>query len=121
MSGLLANIGGGDMRRKAIALAAAALIGLAAVASPSKVEARSSGWWIPGAIVGGLAIGAIMSGAYGPYYDEPCCYYYPRPYYYYYGPRYHYYRPYYYRPHRYYRYHPRYRYHRRHHHYRHHH
>lgn len=77
-------------------IAAAAIAIIASV--PTKAEAHSHGWWIPGAIVGGLALGAIATGGYygpGPYY--------------YGGPRY-YYRPYgYYRPHRYYR---TYRYHR---------
>ncbi len=78
------------MKRKLIAVASAAMIGLtAAVATPSKVEAHSCGWWIPGAIVGGLALGAIASGAYRPYYGygyDPYYYgggpyYYGRPYY----------------------------------------
>jgi hypothetical protein len=124
----------GTMRRKAIGLLVAALVGFTAIAAPKKAEAHN-GWWIPGAIFGGLAAGAIVSGAYWPgYYNDPCCYYYPRRAYYYYAPRYDfapryypyyrpyqaYYRPYhaYYRPyraqwrHRYYRYYPRYRYYR---------
>ena len=74
------------MRRKAIAVAAAALIGFTAIAAPTKAEARN-GWWIPGAILGGLAVGAIVSNAYSwpGYYYNPCCYYYPRRAYYYYG------------------------------------
>lgn len=115
------------MRRKAIALLVAALVGVTAIAAPKKAEAHN-GWWIPGAIFSGLAVGAIVSGAYWPgYYYDPCCYYYPRRAYYYYAPRYDYapryypyYRPYhaYYRPyrahwrHRYYRYYPRHRYYR---------
>jgi hypothetical protein len=99
-----------NMKKELIAVATAVTIGVMAVAMPTKVEARS-GWWIPGAIIGGLALGAIVSSAYGPYY------YGPGPYYYYYGPGPYYYSPrYYYRPYRYY---PRtYRYrHRRHYHY----
>lgn len=117
------------MRRKSIAFAAAAMIGLAAITVPNKAEAYGRGWWIPGAVIGGLAAGAIISGAYGYSYYNPCCYYYPRPvYYYYYGPEY-YYTPYYYRPYRhywrprdygYYRSYPRYRYYRHRHYYRHH-
>jgi hypothetical protein len=114
------------MKRKLAALAAAAAIGVTALAIPGKAEAHSS-WWIPGAIAGGFAAGAIVSGAYGPYYYavpytyEPAPYYYYVPQPYYYGTGYccrtyydygNYYRPYYgygnyYRP---YRYHPRYRY-----------
>ena len=48
------------MNSKLIALASAA-IALTAVAIPNQVEARwrgGGGWWIPGAIVGGLALGA---------------------------------------------------------------
>ncbi len=95
------------MKRKLIAVASAATIVLtAAVATPSKVEAHSSGWWIPGAIVGGLALGAIASGAYRPYYygyEDPY-YYGGGPYYYGGGPHY-YGRPYYrhYHHHGYYR------------------
>lgn len=93
------------MRKKIMTISAAALIGLITIAAPNKAEAYSRGWWIPGAILGGLAIGTIISGAYGPYYygPGPYYYYYPRPYYY--APRY------YYRPYRYYRYRP-YRYYR---------
>lgn len=92
------------MKKTLMAIAAAATICGSTIATPTKVEAGSNGWWIPGAIIGGLAVGAIASGAYGPYY-----YYGPRPYYYYgpgpyyYGPGPYYYGPrYYYRPYRYY-------------------
>ncbi len=93
------------MKRKHIAVATAVMIGLtAAVATPNKVEAHSSGWWIPGAIGGGLALGAIASGAYRPYYG-----YGYDPYYYGGGP-YYYGQPYYrhYRHHGYYRHYRRY-------------
>jgi hypothetical protein len=58
------------MKLRLIALASAAMIGLTAVAIPNEAEARwrRGGWWIPGAVVGGLALGAIASGAYRPYY-----------------------------------------------------
>jgi hypothetical protein len=62
-----------DMNSKLIALASAATIALTAVAMPNQAEARwrghgGGGWWIPGAVVGGLALGAIASSAYRPYY-----------------------------------------------------
>lgn len=62
------------------ALAAAAIITVAAVATPQPAEAR--GGRIAGAIIGGLAVGALLgaAGAYGPYYGG----------YYGYGPGYYY-------------------------------
>ncbi len=76
------------MNSKLIALASAAVIALTAVAIPNQAEARwrGGGWWIPGAVVGGLALGAaIASRSYGPgYYGYA---YAPGPYYGYdYGP-----------------------------------
>jgi hypothetical protein len=63
------------MNSKLIALASAATMALTAVAIPNQAEARwrGSGWWVPGAVVGGLALGAaIASRPYyyggGPYY-----------------------------------------------------
>ena len=59
------------MRTKLIAVASAAIIGLTAAAIPNTADARwrgGGGWWIPGAVVGGLALGAIASSAYRPYY-----------------------------------------------------
>jgi hypothetical protein len=70
------------MTRTMTAVAAAALIAVAAVAAPTEAQARR-GWWVPGAVIGGLAAGAIIAGAagaYGPYY------YGPAPGYYAYGP-----------------------------------
>ena len=72
------------MYKTLTAIAVAAMIGFTAVAIPDQAEARWRGWWVPGAIVGGLALGAIASGAYRPYY------YAPGPYYGYYGPDYYY-------------------------------
>ncbi len=94
------------MKRKLVAVASAAMIGLMAVAIPNKAEAYwRGGWWVPGAVLGGLALGAaIASGpyyyGYGPYYYPYGPYYYPYPYYYgggpyYYGRPYYSHRPYY--------------------------
>ena len=102
------------MNSKLIALASAATIAVTAVAMPNQAEARwrGGGWWVPGAVVGGLALGAAIASR--PYYDGPGYYgYAPGPYYgpyaydygggpyyggdpyYYGGPRYYYYgRPY---------------------------
>ena len=61
------------------------MIGLTAVAIPNQVEARwrgGGGWWIAGAIVGGLALGAAIASR--PYYYGPGYYGYaygPGPYY----------------------------------------
>jgi len=74
------------MNLKLIALASAAMIGLTAVAIPDQAEARwrRGGWWIPGAVAGGLALGAAVASRpyggqyyaydYGPYNSGP--YYY---------------------------------------------
>ena len=107
------------MKNKLIALASAATIALTALALPNQAEARwrgYGGWWVPGAVIGGLALGAAIASrpyyygpgyygyAYGPgpyYYDAPYAYEYGgSPYYYgggpyYGGSRYYYYgRPY---------------------------
>jgi hypothetical protein len=50
------------MKRKLMAVASAAMIGLTAIALPSKAEAN--GWWIAGAVIGGLALAVIASDAY---------------------------------------------------------
>jgi hypothetical protein len=89
-----------DMKLKLIALASAAMIGLTAVAIPNEAEARwrRGGWWIPGAVVGGLALGAAIASR--PYYYGPGYYGYGYdPYYYgggpyYYGGGYYYQQPY---------------------------
>ncbi len=57
------------MKKSLMTLAAAAAIAVAAVAVPSEAQARR-GWWGPGAVIGGLAAGALVAGAagaYGPY------------------------------------------------------
>jgi hypothetical protein len=56
------------MTKTLMTLAAAATIGVAAIAAPTGAEAR--GRWVPGAVIGGLAAGALIAGAagaYGPY------------------------------------------------------
>jgi hypothetical protein len=59
------------MNIKLIALASAAMIGVTAVAIPSQAEARwrGGGWWVPGAVIGGLALGAAIASR--PYYYGP--------------------------------------------------
>jgi hypothetical protein len=76
------------MRKILTAVAAAALIGVTALASSSPAEAWGRwGWgWGPGPFIGGLAAGAVVGGAIAasPYYYRP---YYPYGYYGY-GPGY---------------------------------
>ena len=63
------------------ALAAAATLGLAAIATPQPAEAR--GGAIAAGIIGGLAAGAIIGSAvHGPYYGYGPGYYGPAPAYY---------------------------------------
>ena len=76
------------MKRKLIAVASAAMIGLTAVAIPNKAEARwHGGWWVPGAVIGGIALGAALASRpyyyydYGPYYYDSGPYYYGGGYY----------------------------------------
>ena len=89
------------MKLKLIALASAAMIGFTAIALPNQAEARwrGGGWWIPGAVVGGLALGAAIAsrpyyypGYYGYGYDP--YYYGGGPHYYYGGGPYYYQQPY---------------------------
>lgn len=57
------------------ALAAAATIGLAAVAAPQPAEARNGGA-IAAGVIGGLAVGALIgAAANGPYYGPGPGYY----------------------------------------------
>ena len=81
------------MKTTVSALAAAAAIGLAAVALPTTADAGCRGCGVAAGVLGGLAAGAIIGGAianspppayygpapaYGPpppaYYDAPRCY-----------------------------------------------
>jgi hypothetical protein len=66
----------------------AAVIGLTAVAIPNKAEANwRGGWWVPGAVIGGIALGAAIASR--PYYYGPGYYGYASgPYYYGGGPYY---------------------------------
>ena len=64
------------MRKTPIAVAAAATIAVATVATPSTAEARR-GWWGPA--IGAFAVGAIVGSAFArPYYGYASA---PRPYY----------------------------------------
>lgn len=60
------------MTKTLMSLAAAATIGVAAIAAPTTAEAR--GGWVPGAVIGGLAAGAIIAGTAGAY-GSPYGYY----------------------------------------------
>jgi len=73
------------MTRTLTAIAAAATLGLAAIAAPQQAEAR--GGALAAGIIGGLAVGAIVgsAAAHGPYYYGGPAYYGPAPVYY--GPR----------------------------------
>jgi hypothetical protein len=69
------------MTKTLTALAAAATLATAAIATPNKAEAHCVGCWVGAGVLGGLAAGAIIGsaatyGAYGPYYA-----YGPSPYY----------------------------------------
>jgi hypothetical protein len=65
-----------NMNSKLIALASAATMALTAVAIPNQAEARwrGGGWWVPGAVIGGLALGAVIASR--PYYYGGGPYYY---------------------------------------------
>lgn len=68
------------MKKTLTAMAAAATLALATVAILQKAEARHG--HIAGAIIGGLAAGALIGAATAPYYYGPGPYYYgPGPYY----------------------------------------
>jgi hypothetical protein len=63
------------MRKTLTALATAATVAVAAVATPTAAEARHFGWGGP-ALFGGLVAGALISGAFAPrYYDYSPGYY----------------------------------------------
>lgn len=68
------------MKKTLTAVAAAGALALATVALPQQAEARHG--HIAGAIIGGLAAGALIGAATAPYYYGPGPYYYgPGPYY----------------------------------------
>jgi hypothetical protein len=74
------------MRTTLTAVAAAATIAIAAIATPTTADARR-GWWAP-AIIGGLAAGAIIGSAYAQPYYGGYGYYQPAPVYGGYAPAY---------------------------------
>ena len=76
------------MKQKLMAVASVAVIGFTAVAIPNKAEAYwRGGWWVPGAVTGGIALGAAIASR--PYYYGPGYYGYASgPYYYGGGPYY---------------------------------
>jgi hypothetical protein len=91
----LVNNRGANMKTRLIAVASAGMIALAAIATPDKAEARWNGWWVPGAIVGGLALGAAIASSHNYYYGYTPYYAYGYgPYSYGYGPYTYRYRPY---------------------------
>ena len=58
------------MKQKLMAVASVAVIGFTAVAIPNKAEAYwRGGWWVPGAVIGGIALGAAIASR--PYYYGP--------------------------------------------------
>ena len=68
--------------RTLTALAAAATLGIAAIAAPQPAEARHGGA-IAAGVIGGLAVGALIgSAAAAPYYGYAPGYYYGGPAYY---------------------------------------
>jgi hypothetical protein len=72
------------MTRNLTTLAAAAIVALSAVATPTPAEARRGGW-IAAGILGGIATAAIVGSAWGAPYHHG---YYGGPYYYGGGPYY---------------------------------
>jgi hypothetical protein len=69
------------MKAKLIAGVSAGMIALGALATPNKAEAYWNGWWIPGAVAGGLALGAAIASTNYYYYGYSPYYYGYRPYY----------------------------------------
>jgi MFS family permease len=72
------------MRKTLLAIAAAATIAVASVASPQQAEAGGRGGAVAAGVIGGLAVGALIGGAlaqphYGYGYYEPAPAYYYRP------------------------------------------
>jgi hypothetical protein len=75
------------MKKLLTVIAAVVALGLATVAAPQPAQARHG--WVAGGIIGGLAAGALIGAAAGPYYYGPGPYYYgPGPAYYAPGPCY---------------------------------
>jgi hypothetical protein len=67
------------MKKTLLALAGAAAIAVTMFGSATDADARHRGWVGP-AIVGGIAAGALLGGAFGaPYYYGPGPYYYAEP------------------------------------------
>jgi hypothetical protein len=63
------------MRKTLTAVATAATVAIAAVATPTAADAHRFGWGGP-ALFGGLVAGALISGAFAPrYYDYGPGYY----------------------------------------------
>ncbi len=72
------------MNKTLTALAAAATMAIAIVATPQTAQARHGGWWGPGiagAIIGGAIIGGALASPYAYGYPPPAYGYYPGPYY----------------------------------------
>ena len=69
------------IRISRMAAIGAAFFIAAATLVPDNAEARRSNWWVPGAIIGGIAAGAIIANSARPrgYYYEPGSTYYRGP------------------------------------------
>ena len=70
------------MTRTLTALAVAATVFAASVATPNSAEARGRGAAVAAGIIGGIAAGALIAGS-GHAFGAPYYAYGPRPYYYY--------------------------------------